>query len=237
MRSRCAAKSATSSLSQTARVLHLSHNRRHAPAAQCHNVVPPLLPNHQRNAQRVPAHVLHVLQPHGRSGWPSCNASCCPPCAWSGPSHPLDQRSGCCKGLPSSAAFVENTNVRKKLPLPHISALSRTHKGGVMGKRSPPHNGCTRAHAKATPFTSHRKIEPCAQHKNDRKKRNGANPITRWCPLLLSSPTDWCPTLTNEARRTPSAPLRVRSAGRCPVALLPSQWGTHTIVVADHTCL
>ncbi|RNC51762.1 hypothetical protein TcCL_ESM11087, partial [Trypanosoma cruzi] len=90
--------------------------------------------------------------------FPSCSASCCPPTAWSGSSHPLDQRSGCCKGLPSSAAFLENTNVRKKLPPSYISALSHTHKGGVIGKRSPPQNGCTRAHAKATPSTSHRKI-------------------------------------------------------------------------------
>ncbi|RNC41575.1 hypothetical protein TcCL_NonESM08832 [Trypanosoma cruzi] len=48
------------------RVLHVPHNRRHAPATQHtqrHNVVPPLLPNHERNAQRVLSHVLHALQP------------------------------------------------------------------------------------------------------------------------------------------------------------------------------
>ncbi|RNC39847.1 hypothetical protein TcCL_NonESM10757, partial [Trypanosoma cruzi] len=52
---------------QQLRVLHVPYNRRHAPAAehtQRNNVVPPLLPNHERNAQRVQAHVLHVLQPH-----------------------------------------------------------------------------------------------------------------------------------------------------------------------------
>ncbi|RNC41560.1 hypothetical protein TcCL_NonESM08856 [Trypanosoma cruzi] len=49
------------------RVLHGPHNRRHAPAAQHpqrHNVVPPLLHNHERSAKRVLAHVLHALQPH-----------------------------------------------------------------------------------------------------------------------------------------------------------------------------
>ncbi|RNC56266.1 hypothetical protein TcCL_ESM06198, partial [Trypanosoma cruzi] len=52
---------------QQLHVLHVPHNRRHAPAAQHtqrHNVVPPLLHNHERNAQRVLAHVLHALQPH-----------------------------------------------------------------------------------------------------------------------------------------------------------------------------
>ncbi|RNC52785.1 hypothetical protein TcCL_ESM09941 [Trypanosoma cruzi] len=47
--------------------LHVLHNRRHAPAAQHtqrHNVVPPLLHNHERNAQRVLAHVPHALQPN-----------------------------------------------------------------------------------------------------------------------------------------------------------------------------
>ncbi|RNC55754.1 hypothetical protein TcCL_ESM06745, partial [Trypanosoma cruzi] len=52
---------------QQLRVLRVPHNPRHAPAAehtQRHNVVPPLLHNHERNAQRVLAHVLHALQPH-----------------------------------------------------------------------------------------------------------------------------------------------------------------------------
>ncbi|RNC32536.1 hypothetical protein TcCL_Unassigned04843, partial [Trypanosoma cruzi] len=47
--------------------LRVLHNRRHAPAAQHtqrHNVVPPILHNHERNAQRVLAHVLHALQPN-----------------------------------------------------------------------------------------------------------------------------------------------------------------------------
>ncbi|ESS55531.1 hypothetical protein TCDM_12987 [Trypanosoma cruzi Dm28c] len=49
------------------RVHHVPHNRRHATAAQHtqrHNFVPPLLHNHERNAKRVLAHVLHALEPH-----------------------------------------------------------------------------------------------------------------------------------------------------------------------------
>ncbi|RNC33568.1 hypothetical protein TcCL_Unassigned03728, partial [Trypanosoma cruzi] len=48
----------------------------------------------------------------------------------------------------------------------HISTSLHcpTQKGGVMGKRCPPHSTCTRAHAEAMPSTSHRKILPCAQH-------------------------------------------------------------------------
>ncbi|RNF09827.1 hypothetical protein TcG_09632 [Trypanosoma cruzi] len=49
------------------RVLHVLQNRRHATAAQHpqrHNFVPPILPNHERNAQRILAHVLHALLPH-----------------------------------------------------------------------------------------------------------------------------------------------------------------------------
>ncbi|RNC40559.1 hypothetical protein TcCL_NonESM09954 [Trypanosoma cruzi] len=52
--------------SQTAPCPPRPHNRRHATAAQHpqrHNVVPPLLRNHERNTQRVLAHVLHALQP------------------------------------------------------------------------------------------------------------------------------------------------------------------------------
>ncbi|ESS60815.1 unspecified product [Trypanosoma cruzi Dm28c] len=58
------------------------------------------------------------------------------PCAWSGPSHPLDQRSGCCKGLPSNAAFVENTNAQKKLPPSHLRSLSHTQ-GRCHGEKKP----------------------------------------------------------------------------------------------------
>ncbi|RNC39611.1 hypothetical protein TcCL_NonESM11014 [Trypanosoma cruzi] len=45
-----------------------------------------------------------------------------------------------------------------------------THKGGVMWKRCPPHSAYTRAHAIATPYISHRKIEPCANTRPQRKE-------------------------------------------------------------------
>ncbi|RNC33248.1 hypothetical protein TcCL_Unassigned04072 [Trypanosoma cruzi] len=68
MRSRCAATSATSSLRPTApcppRPSQSPACHRHAQYTQRHNVVPPLCPNHEHNAQRVLAHVLHALQPH-----------------------------------------------------------------------------------------------------------------------------------------------------------------------------
>ncbi|RNC60155.1 hypothetical protein TcCL_ESM02107 [Trypanosoma cruzi] len=62
-----------------------------------------------------------------------------------------------------------------------------------MGKRSPPHSACTKAHAKATPSTPHRKMEPCAQHTHGGNERNGTDTTPQRCHLLLSSPTDWHP--------------------------------------------
>ncbi|RNC61541.1 hypothetical protein TcCL_ESM00827 [Trypanosoma cruzi] len=63
MRSRCAAMSAISSLSPAAPFPPQSPACPAAEHTQRHNVVPPLLPNHERNAQRVLAHVLHALEP------------------------------------------------------------------------------------------------------------------------------------------------------------------------------
>ncbi|KAF5215850.1 hypothetical protein ECC02_010382 [Trypanosoma cruzi] len=67
MRSRCAATSATSSQFNSS----VSSTSSQSPACPGratntlrHNVVPLLLSNHERNAQRVLAHVLHALQPH-----------------------------------------------------------------------------------------------------------------------------------------------------------------------------
>ncbi|RNC52855.1 hypothetical protein TcCL_ESM09868 [Trypanosoma cruzi] len=88
---------------------------------------------------------------------------------------------------------------------PH-SLNSPAHKGGAMAKRSPPHSTCTMTHAIAVPPTSHRRIEPCGQHKHGGNERDGAHPSAYRSPSLLPSPAGWRPTLTNEARRTPSAP-------------------------------
>ncbi|RNC52157.1 hypothetical protein TcCL_ESM10644 [Trypanosoma cruzi] len=88
--------------------------------------------------------------------------------------------------------------------------------------------------------------QQCEQHTHGRNKMNEAHPIppqsfTYPCPegialRLTAGLGGWRPILTNEARRTPSAPLRLHSSGR-PVTLVPSQWGTQTIVVADYRCL
>ncbi|RNC56391.1 hypothetical protein TcCL_ESM06034 [Trypanosoma cruzi] len=118
----------------------------------------------------------------------------------------------------------------------HLHSLhSPAQKDGVMGKRSPPHSACTRTNAIVTPSTSHRSKVPCAQHTHGGNERDASNSTAlRFTSLRhdgLSSHTH------SEARRTPSAPLRVHSAGRRPVTLVPSQWGAKTIVVADHRCL
>ncbi|RNC36960.1 hypothetical protein TcCL_Unassigned00041 [Trypanosoma cruzi] len=92
-----------------------------------------------------------------------------------------------------------------------------------MGKRSPPHNTYKRANAIVTPSTSHRSKVPCAQHTHGGNERDASNStalrFTSPFPGGLSSHTH------SEARRTPSAPLQVHSAGRRPVTPVPSQWG------------
>ncbi|RNC35843.1 hypothetical protein TcCL_Unassigned01241 [Trypanosoma cruzi] len=85
-----------------------------------------------------------------------------------------------------------------------------------MGRKIPPHNACTRAHAEAPPATSHRNEGPWAQHTHGRNKRDVTHPSTRRSPLLLASPTDRhhasqqavavASHTHSEARRTPSAP-------------------------------
>ncbi|KAF5216038.1 hypothetical protein ECC02_011225 [Trypanosoma cruzi] len=118
----------------------------------------------------------------------------------------------------------------------HLRSLhSPTHKGGVMGKRSPPHSACTRAQTKAMPSTSHRKIEPCAQHTHGRNERDGR--IQVHAAVLYFPPHPRIGRTTHsDALHTPSASLRAHSAGQRPVTLVPSQRGAQTIVVADHRC-
>ncbi|RNC35405.1 hypothetical protein TcCL_Unassigned01715 [Trypanosoma cruzi] len=60
-----------------------------------------------------------------------------------------------------------------------------------MGRRSPPHSARKKAHAEATPSTSHCKKVPCAQHTHNRNERKWARPIPRRSPLLPLAPTDW----------------------------------------------
>ncbi|RNC45497.1 hypothetical protein TcCL_NonESM04745 [Trypanosoma cruzi] len=81
----------------------------------------------------------------------------------------------------------------------HISTtftVPHTHKGGVMGKRRPPHSACTRAHAIATPSTSHRKIVPCAQHTHGRNNRDRDASNSTALSFTSPLPSGLAPTLT-----------------------------------------
>ncbi|EKF32172.1 hypothetical protein MOQ_003981 [Trypanosoma cruzi marinkellei] len=189
MRSRCAATSATSSLSQTApcppRPPQSPACPGHAQHTQHHNVVPPLLHN-ERNAQRVLAHVLHVLQPHadqvGRHALHLVVVllvlGADPPTSSQSTAWKLREAAKRCH-LCGKRKSAETTAT---LTPSHISSPSTLPQ--------------TRAHAEAPPSTSHRKIQPCAQHTHSRNKRDEARPTPRCSPSHLSSPTDWRPTLT-----------------------------------------
>ncbi|RNC40171.1 hypothetical protein TcCL_NonESM10375 [Trypanosoma cruzi] len=175
------------------RVLHVPHNRRHAPAAQHpqrHSVVPPLLSNHERNTQRVQAHVLHALQPQadqvGR--------------------HELHLVVLRVLGADPHILSIHGLVLREAAERRHVCGRSKcgettatltpshistslhcpTQKGGVMGKRCPPHSTCTRAHAEAMPSTSHRKILPCAQHTHGGNESDGVHPITYRTAIYFS---------------------------------------------------
>ncbi|ESS61738.1 hypothetical protein TCDM_10658 [Trypanosoma cruzi Dm28c] len=160
------------------RVHHGSHNRRHALAAQHtqrHNVVPPLLHNHECSAQRVLAHVLHALQPPadqaGRHALHFVVLLL----------HEADPPSLSIHGLGAARDCREVPHVWKIQTcgnnghfhsITHLRSLhSPTHKGGVMGKRCSRHSAYTRAHAIATPYISHRKRGPCAEKKQGNERR------------------------------------------------------------------
>ncbi|ESS61209.1 hypothetical protein TCDM_11211 [Trypanosoma cruzi Dm28c] len=175
-----------------------------------------------RCAQRVLAHVLHALQPHGRPGWPSCTASRLP-CGWSTP-HILSIHGLVLQeAAERSHVCADDANVRKKRPptlssahLPAPPILPRTRAVPWKRKRSPPHNRRTTAHAAATPPTSQQRTEPCAQHKHNRNERDGAHTTPRRGPS--HSPTEQRSASQQAvAPCTQSAPLRVRPAGRRPI--------------------
>ncbi|RNC53034.1 hypothetical protein TcCL_ESM09681 [Trypanosoma cruzi] len=202
MRSRCAAMSATSqsnsSVSSTS--LTIAGMPRPPQNTQRHNVVPPLLHNHERNTERVLAHVLHALQPPadqvGRHALYLVVLLVLGADLHILSIHGMGAARGC-----RVVSRVWKTKMCGNNSHPHSfthlhSVHSPAHKDGVMGKRSPSHSACTRAHAIATPSTSHRSKEPCAQHKHGGNKRDGADTSTYRSPSLLPSPADWRPTLT-----------------------------------------
>ncbi|EKF29312.1 hypothetical protein MOQ_006911 [Trypanosoma cruzi marinkellei] len=158
----------------------------HAQHTQRHNVVPPLLHNHERNAQRVLAHVLHVLQAHadqvGRHALHLVVVllvlGADPPTSSQSTAWTLRETAKRCH-FSRRRKRAETTDT---LTPSHISSPSTLLQ--------------TRAHAEAPPSTSHCNGEPCAQHTHGRNKRDGTYPPLRRSPLLPSAPTDWRPTLT-----------------------------------------
>ncbi|ESS62699.1 hypothetical protein TCDM_09627 [Trypanosoma cruzi Dm28c] len=83
--------------------------------------------------------------------------------------------------------------------LRHLHSLHPpTQKGGVMGKRSPPHSTCTRAQKAATPSTSHCNKEPCAHtHTRPQREGSGASKSTAlFFTSLFSNGLALHPTLT-----------------------------------------
>ncbi|ESS62633.1 hypothetical protein TCDM_09687 [Trypanosoma cruzi Dm28c] len=172
------------------RVHHAPHNRRHATAAehpQRHNVVPPLLHNHERNAQRVLAHVLHAPQPPADQVGRHALHLVVLVVLVADPHilsiHGLGAARGCRQ---------EQLGWKKQMcgNNGHPHSLRHLHpptqKGGVMGKRSPPHSARTKEYAAATPSNSHCNKEPCA-HTHKRPQREGRG-TSRSTALFFTSP-------------------------------------------------
>ncbi|ESS63181.1 hypothetical protein TCDM_09049 [Trypanosoma cruzi Dm28c] len=223
------------------RVLHVPHNRRHAPAAehtQRHNLVPPLLHNHERKAQRVLAHVLHAPQPpadqvvrhalhlsvlvvlgahlhiisiHDLGAARGCRAV------------PLLWRATMCRAGPASShtsPFAHTKwqcNVEKRLAAQHMHEGTKSSNAIHVAMQQRALRTYTQTTAKRG--TWHIQIHGAVLYFSPPRR------------IGIASHTH------SEARRTPSAPLRAQSAGRRPVTLVPSQWVTQAIVVVDHRCI
>ncbi|RNF01534.1 hypothetical protein TcG_11572 [Trypanosoma cruzi] len=115
------------------------------------------------------------------------------------------QGLGAARGCRVVPRVWKTTCAESTATLIHLHSLhSPAHKGGVMGKRNPTHSARTNKHASATPSTSHRSKEPCAQHKHGGNERDASNstarPFTSPFPDVLESHTH------SVARRTQSAP-------------------------------
>ncbi|KAF5216114.1 hypothetical protein ECC02_011150 [Trypanosoma cruzi] len=104
---------------------------------------------------------------------------------------------------------------------PH-SLHSPTQKNGVMGKGSPPHNARIRNAIHVAPQD---KAMRTAHTRWQQEGRGASNSTALSFTSLFSN--GLASHTHNEARRTPSAPLRVRSAGQHPVTLVPSKNGKH----------
>ncbi|RNC32046.1 hypothetical protein TcCL_Unassigned05388 [Trypanosoma cruzi] len=130
--------------------------------------------------------------------------------------------------------------------LPHtypFPQLFHTQKGKDMEKKCPPHNACR---GNAIHFAPQDSAMRTAHTWRQREGQGAYNSTALRCTSPFPDRLELRPTAGSgglashthsEARRTQSALLRVHSAGRRPVTLVPSQWGTKTIVVADYQCL
>ncbi|EKF99920.1 hypothetical protein TCSYLVIO_009154, partial [Trypanosoma cruzi] len=198
MRSRCAATSATSSLSQAApcppRPSQSPPCHRHAQHTQRHNVVPPLCPNHEHNAQRVMAHVCHALQPHADQ--PHRHALLLV-VLLVGAHLPSSQSTAWCyERLSRSTMRVKFPDVRKQRPPSYISAHSaHQHTRAVSWGRETQRT----AHAQ---INMHQQRHPrraavkSHAHGTNTAATNGMHPTPQRGPSLLPSPADWRHTLT-----------------------------------------
>ncbi|EKF32192.1 hypothetical protein MOQ_003962, partial [Trypanosoma cruzi marinkellei] len=188
---------------------------------------------HERNAQRVLAHVLHALQPHADQV--SRHALhlvvlvvVADPAILSIHRLVLQEAAKKCQvcGRPKCAEAAA-TLTPSRLSAPS----TRSHTRAVLGnrKRSPTHNTCINTQQQqchpgctAREIYAHR-TPTTAGKKGQGASKNRAVSLTSLCPdkfaLRLSA---GCGRLVfhthREAQRTPSAPLRVHSAGR-PVTL------------------
>ncbi|ESS55075.1 hypothetical protein TCDM_13473 [Trypanosoma cruzi Dm28c] len=140
-----------------------------------------------RCAQRVLAHVLHSLQPHGRSGWPSCTASRCP-CGWSTP-HILSIHGLVLQeAAERSHVCAEDPNVRGVF-VSHPHPITRlrpfrcsTNKGGAMEEKEKPAAQQTQDGARssnATHVATEDRAMRAAQTQPQRKGRSAYNSTPR----------------------------------------------------------
>ncbi|EKF27646.1 hypothetical protein MOQ_008623, partial [Trypanosoma cruzi marinkellei] len=184
MRSRCTATSTTnssqSSSSVTATSLTIAACHGHAQHTQHHNVVPPLLPNHERNAPRILALVPHALQPltdqphrHELQLVAHVLGADTPILSVHGlVLQGAAERSHRCK-RPQCTRRSRQPPTLSPSQLPAPSTRPHTRAVPWERKRSPPHNTCINAGAAATPSTSHCKREPCAPHTHSRNESDG----------------------------------------------------------------
>ncbi|KAF5215004.1 hypothetical protein ECC02_012344 [Trypanosoma cruzi] len=206
---------------------------RHAQHTQRHNVVPPLFANDERSTQRVLAHVSHALQPHADQ--PHRHAPHLVVLVV-GADTPILSIHGLVlqEAAEGSHVCVEDPNARgavgshprsvpRTSPLPPIAHTQGRCHGREREVRRTTH-AQMHTQQQRHPRRTARKIHAHRTHTTAGKKgrsasKNRAQSFTSLCPDKLAwRLTAGCGGLVfhthSEARRTPSAPLRVHPAGR-----------------------